>query len=82
MTQEEANQLEPGIYRVFWAFGEPISVATVGKDYAGWSWFSPTDWDDSSFDLSIPSYQWQRVASVELVTTQRLEQLKVMPREV
>lgn len=65
-----------GIYRLYWS-EEPLdlSVAAVGCDASGARWYAPTNW----IWMNVPSTDWGPVVRAELVTTQRLERMKMMP---
>lgn len=43
MTQEEARQLQLGLYRLHWDEGG-TSLAAVGMCYDGSRWFAPVNW--------------------------------------
>lgn len=58
MTRERGQQLEPGLYRLFWK-QSGTSLAAVYQDREGVVWFVPTNW------VSGPSRQWRLIEKVE-----------------
>ena len=67
MTREEANELKPGVYKLYWQVKPTIdySLAAVGLNHQGDAWYAPCNW------LVVPSYDWHRVKMVELIETKK-----------
>jgi hypothetical protein len=63
MTNEEAQNLDHGLYIIHWkeANGGGTSLASVGTDRAGRRWFAATNW------IEVPSVEWSPVESMELI---------------
>lgn len=72
MKKAEVDSLPPGVYVLHWkpSHGGGLSVAAVGQDEQGNHWFAPTNW------VNVPSYDWRKILTVELVTTQDREGAK------
>jgi hypothetical protein len=66
VTTYEVFKLECGVYFLKWKSGMG-SVAAVGIDRVGETWYAPSNW------ITVPSYDWDIVESVELITTQEKE---------
>lgn len=64
MTQQEARQLQLGVYVLLWNSGGH-SVVSVGENDYGDRWFAPTNWVGG-----IPCFQWDIVGSAVLLATQ------------
>lgn len=60
MTADDYQNLEHGIYRIFWKDGGH-SLASVGSDSHGKRWFAPTNW------VTVPWSDWSAVERVELL---------------
>ena len=60
LTDELIGVLQPGVYRLHWT-GGMSSVASVGQDSTGRTWYAPANW------VTVPWYDWSKVASVELI---------------
>jgi len=56
------NFLENGLYRLHW-FDGGNSIASVGRDENGRTWFAPANW------IRVPSYEWSLVKSADLILT-------------
>lgn len=69
MTVEESQQLDHGIYRIFWRDGGS-SVASVGSAADGTRWFMPSNW------ISGPSTDWTLVESVKLIIVGVIDQTR------
>lgn len=65
MTQEQARQLDHGLYRLFWK-GGGTSLASVGSLHDGQHWFAPTNWTSVTAG-GIASTDWAKVAKVEKI---------------
>lgn len=63
MRGEKVSKLGHGLYVIFWKSGG-LSVAAVGSDRYGNRWFAPTNW------ISVPTFDWSLVKSVEMITDQ------------
>lgn len=64
MTNDEAQRLDHGIYRLTWSSGG-TSVASVGSLYDGTRWYLPTNWTgDGKIEASTA---WSDVASAKLL---------------
>lgn len=63
MTKKKANELDLGLYKIFWKekHGGGVSLAAVGYDQAGNRWFAPTNW------LEVPSFDWAKVEKAVLL---------------
>ncbi|MBD3260204.1 MAG: hypothetical protein GF334_00770 [Candidatus Altiarchaeales archaeon] len=63
MTRKEANDLKSGLYFLFWTEenGGGVSLASVGRDDKGHSWFAPINW------ITVPSTDWGPVEKVQMV---------------
>lgn len=70
MTAEEAKLLPSGIYFINWKNGGFGSVAGLGRTTKGEIWLAPTNWVCTDFLF----HNWEMIGSMELVTTQRVEQ--------
>lgn len=66
MTNEEAQQLDHGIYRLTWNSGG-TSVAAVGGTYNGTRWYLPTNWTSGPSNVITASTDWSQVASAKLL---------------
>lgn len=69
MTQQEAAQLQHGVYRVFWKdkFGGGFSLASCGSMNNGIRWLAPTNWTGGSPAAILRTDYWNRVERVELI---------------
>lgn len=65
MSDDEVNQLEHGIYRIYWLSGGS-SLASVGSLHSGRRWFAPANWT-SFIETGIASTSWERIERVELI---------------
>lgn len=65
MTEIDLKDIEHGLYLLLWA-GGGTSLAAVGSNAKGERWFAPTNW------VSGPSYDWSKVAAVELIPVYRV----------
>lgn len=66
MTQSEVNELENGIYIIYWNDGSQ-SVASVGRLASGEVWMAPANWT-SLTELGVASVDhWCIVRNVEPV---------------
>lgn len=70
MTQDHANTLPNGVYRIYWNEGCPYSIGAIGRKSNGDTWFCPTNWISPD---SLPSEDWNAVATVELISTENME---------
>ena len=67
MSPADIEKLQPGVYRLYWDNwgGEKkdfdFSLASVGIDRAGKTWFAAANWVDPW------DYDWSRVHSVHLI---------------
>lgn len=69
MKLSDVQQLDHGLYRVYWKSGGS-SLASVGSDDSGKRWLAPTNWILSDTKL-ITDYQkvWRHVEKMELIMT-------------
>lgn len=74
MTQEEANVLKHGVYRIYWTPENTspawsYSLAAVGSDSSGLRWFIPVNW------VSLQaSKKWELLERVEPVEEMNYDQ--------
>lgn len=60
MEQSDVQRFKHGLYKLFWKDGGS-SLASVGSNIYGRRWFAPTNW------VTVPSFNWEPVLTVELV---------------
>jgi hypothetical protein len=63
VTQEEAQKLEHGLYRIYWLDSDDLSIASVGSLHDGTRWFAPTNWT-AKCEHGIASTKWDLVSNV------------------
>lgn len=66
----ERRGMKHGLYVLRWVDGG-ASLASVGHDDGGRNWFAPTNWIARPGMLSMPSFDWISVASVEPILLER-----------
>jgi hypothetical protein len=72
MNKDEIERVKHGLYRIYWSEDpEDLSVCAVGSNEKGLRWYAPTNW------ISGPSFDWEKIHHVELITTQAIERGKV-----
>ena len=61
MTQEQAQDLPHGLYRIWWndSPNATSSLAAVGSTHNGSRWYCPTNWIGG-----MPSTDWNKVECV------------------
>src|SRR3990167_1150612 len=61
MTNDSAQQVPHGVHRLFWVEGGS-SLASVGYDAAGNTWYAPANWISG-----LPGFDWSKVDHVLVI---------------
>lgn len=65
MTKQEVNNLDHGLYEVFWKEGGS-SLAAVGSLYNGDRWLAPCNWTSEN-QITFDASHWRNVKSAKLI---------------